>query len=517
MNKIMKAVSFALLLGHLLSGAAAKAQTINAASCNQSDVQAALNSVTATTTIVNIPAGTCSWGNGSAVTFTVPTGSTSLSILGAGSLSTTGGGDVTVIVDNDTTDLDHLIKITTAAASSYFRLAGITIAGGSGVGKQNGVLNFGGFSQNLRVDHSHLNGAGYTSPSTYADVRISGWQYGVMDHCIIDGSSAIEIWDDLYNNDASGAGNASWAAASNFGSGQAFFIENNTYNYSGFGSTSAGTATDCMAGGRMVVRYNTINNVAVYVHPTGGSGQYRGCRTEEVYNNTFIGSNSTPTFTAFWTSSGTALVWGNSAPTGFESLIDLHSMRRNNTTYNQTAPPNGWGYCGTSFNGTGSAWDGNTIVSTGYPCLDQPGQGVGQLLSSQWFPNALNTVTGTISWPHEKLEPIYEWLDTWNPVPNYAKSEISNSDASAFTANADYYQYTSTFTGASGTGSGSLSARPSTCTPMVAYWATDTNTLYQCSAANTWTTYYTPYTYPHPLVGQASPPAPPGDVKAVAH
>lgn len=37
------------------------AQIINAASCSQSDVQTALNSVTATTTTVNIPAGTCTW------------------------------------------------------------------------------------------------------------------------------------------------------------------------------------------------------------------------------------------------------------------------------------------------------------------------------------------------------------------------------------------------------------------------------------------------------------------------
>ena len=63
------------------------------------------------------------------------------------------------------------------------------------------------------------------------------------------------------------------------------------------------------------------------------------------------------------------------------------------------------------------------------------------------------------------------------------------------------------FNGTAGTGTGLLSARPSTCTPQVAYWATDTNTLYQCSSANTWKSYYTPYQYPHPLQGQG--PLPP--------
>jgi hypothetical protein len=39
-------------------------------------------------------------------------------------------------------------------------------------------------------------------------------------------------------------------------------------------------------------------------------------------------------------------------------------------------------------------------------------------------------------------------------------------------------------------------------------------TLYKCTAINTWTAYYTPYTYPHPLrnenQGDTTPPAAPG-------
>jgi len=70
----------------------------------------------------------------------------------------------------------------------------------------------------------------------------------------------------------------------------------------------------------------------------------------------------------------------------------------------------------------------------------------------------------------------------------------------------------SSFTGAAGTGYGTLASRPSTCkggtdpmtggaAPGVAYWATDANTLYVCNPTNTWTAYYTPYIYPHPLTG----------------
>jgi hypothetical protein len=80
---------------------------------------------------------------------------------------------------------------------------------------------------------------------------------------------------------------------------------------------------------------------------------------------------------------------------------------------------------------------------------------------------------------------------------------------------------TSPFDGTVGTGFGPLSLRPSTCTPGVAYWAYDQGgwnmspltytypqggmsftqgQLYKCTAVNTWTIYYTPYTYPHPAI-----------------
>ncbi len=73
-------------------------------------------------------------------------------------------------------------------------------------------------------------------------------------------------------------------------------------------------------------------------------------------------------------------------------------------------------------------------------------------------------------------------------------------------ANRDYYNEVASFTGATGVGVGLLSARPATCTPLTAFWATDTRALYQCISANTWTAYYAPYTYPHPLQVQATDP-----------
>ena len=79
-------------------------------------------------------------------------------------------------------------------------------------------------------------------------------------------------------------------------------------------------------------------------------------------------------------------------------------------------------------------------------------------------------------------------------------------------ANRDYFNYVSSgFNGTVGTGSGTLAAIPSTCTTGVGYWATDQGSwntsgngfgqgvLYKCTSTNTWTAFYTPYTYPDPL------------------
>src|SRR5262249_1886986 len=135
----------------------------------------------------------------------------------------------------------------------------------------------------------------------------------------------------------------------------------------------------------------------------------RGCRAMEIYDNTYTAGSSH--FNVHFFSSGPLLIWGNTTGNAYDNFVSIHSMRKSNG-YTQTATPNGWGYCGTAFNGTGSNWDGNTEAWSGYPCLDQPGRGKGDLLSLD-FPNAKNTVTNTIAWPHQALEPAYEWLNTW--------------------------------------------------------------------------------------------------------
>jgi hypothetical protein len=101
-------------------------------------------------------------------------------------------------------------------------------------------------------------------------------------------------------------------------------------------------------------------------------------------------------------------------------------------------------------------------------------------------------------------------------------TQVNDDLGNPIQANRDYYNYTASFTGASGVGVGLLANRPANCTAGVAYWATDQGhwnqtgiggqgVLYKCTAPNTWTLYYTPYTYPDPLQGvsDTTPPAAP--------
>ena len=145
--------------------------------------------------------------------------------------------------------------------------------------------------------------------------------------------------------------------------------------------------------------------------------------------------------------------------------------------------------------------------------LDQPGMGKADLVVG-------NPPTNT-RWPNQRVEPLYSWLNTNNG------SDFLNAYQPSRTAryptlreNRDYFNWkgpqtskTSPFDGTSGVGSGTHAERPTTCTPGldgngapgVGYWETDTNTFFVCTAANSWSAYYKPYIYPHPLVSGKSP------------
>jgi hypothetical protein len=469
-----KIATCALILVASFTLQEAFAATITAASCSTADVQTAVNRAVAGDTVA-IPAGTCRWTTG--ITWNAPA---NVTLKGAGNPATYGNDDATVIIDEiSRSGYDAPLLAIGTSATGKFRMTGITFRGSGNTAtySYNGAIRIAGSTQQMRLDHLHLENLVYTA------ILTSGQIYGVVDHNVFDiaGGTGLRFYASDWNGAAEGDG--SWADATTLGSNRFIFVEDNVFN----APNGNGGVEDSYLGSRFVVRYNKILNAGLQTHPTGGSGRSRGTRAFEIYKNTFTASVTN--FNLFFLSSGTGVVWGNDAPTGFSNFITLHSMRVDTRTYTQQPVPNGWGQYPSVFDQAGAP-------------MDQPGRGQGDLLSGS-FPDVTNKATNcSISQacvnPRQKLEPIYEWDNVWTTAGGGSK--MAAYEGNVLLANRDYYSQTSSFDGTSGVGRGTLAARPGTCTAGVAYWASDTNTLYQCTATNTWSSYYTPYTYPHPLV-----------------
>jgi hypothetical protein len=482
-----------------------------AASCSHTDVDDCLNGTgantchlpggsTGTHTAANgdtifIPAGTCHWTTGIKSIL-----SGSLTIMGAGN-QTLGGGDMTVIVDdiNVTDGSDPPLLALATAAGQTVRLTGLTIQGGAMSLTSNGAVRIHGNSEAVRVDHNHFNSV------TDQSLTLGGCEYGVVDHNLFDyHKTQVTVRYDNCNGEIDGNGDQSWALPTNFGSSQFIFIEDNVFN--GTSSVAGGgAADDCDHGGRLVFRHNQLNAANIQGHEMEDRGQ--GCRAQEIYANVISVPNLQGSF--YYTRTGTSLIWGNTL-SGTIVMVGAHNDRSETNNANYQPPPTSWGKCGTVLGP--SAWDGNTD-STGYPCFNQVGRGKGDLLELQ-FPQAMDAIMGRITFPHEALEPVYAWGNKFT-CPERQQCTyfgVGAPERGLIVENRDYYvelpnydEPNSTFNGTAGIGQGLLSARPASCTPLTGYWASDTQTLYQCQTPNTWTEYYTPYIYPHPLAVSTSP------------
>jgi hypothetical protein len=477
--------------------------TYTAASCSASDIQAAIKAEQVSPAdgdIISIPAGTCNWSGSNSVTATF---SHSITIQGAGAVYSTAGGvgtagtDQTIINDGNGA---LGIMTFTAVAGKSFRFTGIALLS---TVANNGILYILGSSSAVRVDHCHF----YV---TNVGLYIGGSTTGVADHNFYDAPANSIINSIAFHNgqgwnglsDPYPTADPSWADTDHFGTIQFFYAEDSRFN---------GDIGDAHDGARYVIRYSSAQSTNTNGH---GNQMYnhgltdargRATRAAEVYMNTFVQPGNTGVGNPLYSiNSGTLLFWGNTI-TQYLGAVQLDYTRKNNATYTYAAIPNGWGYCGTASGP--SNWDKNNN-SLGYPCLDQAGRGIGDLLNGQNFPNALDSVKSTITWPNQVLDPIYAWGNAYTTSGGYNPTTMVSSATSLYTDNVDYYQQfglnaeTGTFNGSRGVGQGLYSALPSTCTAGVGYWATDQNTLYVCGpTVNTWEAYYAPYTYPHPLTG----------------
>lgn len=412
---------------------------------------------------INVSAGSATWSS----TLALPA-SKGITLIGAGAASTV----ITLIGDIDAI----------CSAGKPHRISGFKFQN-----KTSGTaIAFSGTCSGIRVDHNT-----FSSFSSAVEGIVIDWFragtgpiYGVIDHNTF--SSPVNHRAVLMY----GLGK-NWPS-SPIGTGNNVFIEDNTFDFGDITDGSAGSGcADANYGASFVWRNNTSRNCLLSIH-----GEYNdtgGVPSVEVYNSSFATNGPS----RFWPD-GTRLVHhqGSGEFMIFKNVFAAASGK-SDTAISLTYYRSASGY-GTRCDGTQPV-DGNrspTATYYGYPCYHQPGRRGDKTLS-----------------------PIYVWNNQWSDTGGVVNISVEDpfgsGTPSPFThlkSDRDYFNYVGTgFNGTSGTGMGPLANRPSTCTTSsesgggVGYWATDTTTLYRCSATNTWVAHYRPYAYPHPLTQTGNP------------
>lgn len=473
-------------------------------------VNAALNSATdgATLTFAN---GTYTWG-GTIIDYFNTKGATLICAMGS---------TCTVNVSSGTAV--GMGQFATGTNTKLYRFSGFTVnyAGNNFLiwAPHSNSCGSGGspcVMTNWRIDHNNFvfsNGGGGGVVFAAADTGSVFYLYGVMDHNVFTSPSSAQLFYDA------GATNSA-PAASAIGTINNFFVEDNTITITTM--TNAGqSCMDSWGGARIVWRHNSETNCLGASHGVTHAG---GPDNFEVYNNNLIvnaGSVSAGVgdgYRLFHHQGSNEMMVFNNVLTAFSghsgAALDLLHYR----DYGPPPSPNGSIDGLVAFCDGTQGIDGNrtpTATYRGYPCWRQPGR---------------DPANG-------HYMPIYVWNNYWSDdnsqvLLNVGDGSYGSPDyfAQHMVANRDWFNSvsamaqtsaTSPFNGTTGMGFGTLARRPTTCTTStetafgagaggVGYFATDSGaqgTLYTCSATNTWSVYYQPFTYPYPGSGGGGSPA----------
>lgn len=392
--------------------------------------------------------------------------------------------------------------------SNLFRISGFTF---NLSGTPQGLLWIEAGSRAIvnqfRWDHCtfNINSSGNYTVLFVGDTTSNTYVYGVMDHNtgVTVGPHPSAIWFGIGQYDPSPP------IANTLGTGNNIFLEDNTWSVTTNTDVSSPCFTDAWGFQSVVVRHNTITNCLEVLHdlthggppgPQAGGGP----QNAEFYNNRNIQTSG---------------IAGQGADDGYR--MTHHQGAQTEIFFFNTYAPLTEPHSGDTISALANYVDGACSV---YPC-----GGVAGAHGPQ--PGRDTAVV---------LRPIYGWGNS--DANNGTLVDIGNESAEIFVkSNRDIYTGvsvnpnstpTSPFNGTVGTGYGTLANRPTTCTHSnptnptlspadnghggVGYaYGTTIGTigasvgagiagdyvLSACTALNTWTDAYTPFTYPHPLVG----------------
>jgi len=458
------------------------AATIEAKSCSYFDVSNAVLSAQRGDT-VTVPAGSCTWSNELTITKAIrlkgegidKTIITSKLPLASGF---TGYWLINYKPSNPVTDKDVLFEITGFTLDAASRAGAISLRNESSTPVRK-----------VRVHHNKIINAigGDTTSQNYVNtILVEGTVWGVIDNNTITGIPHF----DNYGYSSRDCGKSSWDYTTYTpGSADNMYYEDNTITRT---TISPGATFHLFVsggiGGRYCFRYSDITTL------------------NDTYQNTFDmhgtqigGTPESPTYRNRSTMG--AEIYGN----------------RITNTYSMSQP---WGHRGGRLlaffnyiiNGSQNvrlnAYDeaAESWAPTNHKC---PGLGYSACSSD----GESQKQTKSYYWNNRKSS------DNSILITNITKS--SNWDkwgGNQLIENLSFWNHKSNFDGTAGMGCGTLEDRPKNCREGVGYWVTDqlcskipsgsygrepttpiSGILYRCTSTNTWTAYYTPYTYPHPL------------------
>lgn len=245
----------------LLSALSCRAATFNALSSSRADVGDAYALCSDGDTLA-IPAGTSSWTNTLTVTIAI-------TIQGAGIGQTILLDDI-VDVSGPT---EAMFYFDTLAGKSY-RLTGVEMRIGTrATSNFAGLVQLVGTSTSIRLDHNRWDRI------KNAGIYASGGTLGCVDNNDFNATVNHTIATRNHQLYSSSFGYGSWETPIVPGSDQAWYYEDNTFT---------GDDSDCFGGGRAVWRFNTFTNSLIHSHGTESSGNYRACRWQEIYGNTYV-------------------------------------------------------------------------------------------------------------------------------------------------------------------------------------------------------------------------------------
>ncbi len=425
---------------------------ITAASCSYADVSSAISSASSGDT-VQVPAGTCTWDQ----TLTINKG---ITLQGAGIdvtiiSSGTAAGLIEYRADSYSRTNNIPIRITGFTLDANFNGENIELKANNLVEHVAQVIT------NNRIDHNKL------IDGTDACVQF-GWSGSGRYWGLIDNNEFIDCWTAVRIYDAN---RYPWDQPAyntiDTGSADGVVIEGNTMDWTG--AREPGNILSAGHGMRYTFRFNTLTGIqdsttwieGLDVH--GNVGALNGnCNTCDEY--TYYG----------------CCIDDNSGVMSAEIYYNNFTVNPGNTGQFRVIGAHG---------GTDRFFYNNINDNSASVLL------------------TLDDYSGTVdtTYPmHITNTYVFKNID----MPS---TEISVS-STGVTHNTDYWELDASFDGTSGMGVGTRSQMDAitTCIENVGFWVTDEGTwntltpetdgkLYRCDNNNTWTEWYTPLEYPHPL------------------